>query len=347
LKPIILLGTERSGTNLLRRTIGAHSQIAAPPPSGLIANMAPYRHKYLNGRVSCGVELWVRVALALIDSHPSDWEMKFSVEDILERIEGEPSHWKLFQILNELYAERHGASYWFSKEPGGLDWAYELLMNLPDAKFIYLVRDGRDVAASMLKGGVHEHHILGAAMRWSHDQVRGMQYLSDPLMKEKIFLIRYEDFLSSPDQTTESLFDFLGCDYESGILNSHSLKSAAAHSGRSEFWKNISKPIMKDNFGKYRKNISRYQVHVFETIAREQLTFFDYKCDFRDDVSLSFVKRSLMKVHAKFNKNIRLRDPKVKNEFTSRKRFFDVTKKLASSDTREELEEIVGEGKDV
>jgi len=327
-KPIILLGTERSGTNLLRRTLSAHSQIASPPASGLIANMAPYRHKYLSGKVPNGVRSWVLAALALIDAHPSSWEMDFSVDDILARMGEEASHWKLFQVLNTLFAEKHHASYWFSKEPGGLDCAYELLTNLPDAKFIYLIRDGRDVAASMLKGGVHAQHIYEAAEIWKHDQLRGMQYLSDSYMRKKIFLVRYEGFLAAPDEITGSLFDFIGCGHENNVLHAHESASISRHASGSEFWKNLSKPIMADNLGKYKKALSRDQIHLFETVAREQLDFFRYTPEFKGDSSLTYLKKRVMQVHSKFNKRVNMRDDKISSEFKAREKFTAVSRKI-------------------
>lgn len=332
IKPIILLGTERSGTNLLRRTLDAHSQIASPPPSGLLANMVPYRHKYLNGNIQNGMESWVLAALALLDTHPSNWEIKLSAEEVLARIGGERSHWKLFQILNEIYAEKHHASYWLSKEPGGLNYAYELLLNLPKAKFIYLVRDGRDVASSMIKYGLHAQHIYTAANIWRNDQLRGMQYMSDPCMKNKIFLVRYEEFLASPNEIMASLFNFIGCEYEDHVLDSYQNASVLRYASRSELWKNLSNPIMKDNSAKYKKLLSKSQVHLFETIAIEQMEFFGYPPEFADDVSLSFLKRMVFDVHAKFNKRINMLKPRIKKEIKIREEFSLVSSRIAQGE---------------
>ncbi len=92
------------------------------------------------------------------------------------------SFWSIFKTLNDIYAEEEGNTYWFSKEPNLFNYIYEIKMHMPDAKFIYMARDGRDVVASMLKGGVHANHISEAAHIWSNDQKKCLNALSDPLL---------------------------------------------------------------------------------------------------------------------------------------------------------------------
>jgi len=329
MQPLILLGTERSGTNLLRRTLEAHSEIASAPPSGLIANMARYRHLYLNGYVENGFRSWVRAALALIDAHPSDWELNISEDEVISRVGDNLSHWRLFEVLNELYAEKKRASYWFSKEPGALDWGYELLAYIPNIKFVYLVRDGRDVAASMLKGGVHEQHIYGAAKRWKHDQLRAMQYLSDSVIKERTFIIRYEDFIADDVSVSKELFDFIGCDYDDKVTLAYEQETIKRHARNSEFWYNLSKPVMKDNFGKYKKSLSRSQINVFESICRKELEFFGYPCESTEDIVLSSVTRGFMLLQTRINRIANKRDKNIKEEFDKRAKFSEISSNIS------------------
>ena len=328
MQPVILLGTERSGTNLLRRYLDAHDEIASPPPAGLIAPMASCSHLYLDGRYGDdGMAQWVRAALALIGAHPADWDMEISPDDILPRIHG-PSHWDLFRAFNELYAERHRASTWFSKEPEAVHHVADLVEHLERVKFVYLVRDGRDVAASMLRGGVHDRHIYGAARRWYRDQAAGVQWLEDASVRERIHPVRYEDFIADPEAEMLKLLAFLGHTMDAAIFESHTNERIAKHTRNSALWENLSQPVKADNFGKYRQALSESEIALFESITREQLTYFGYTPDTppgsppavpsRLRIKLAMIEKAV-KDHA---------DPSIRREIRIRREFRTVVRKL-------------------
>ncbi len=327
MKPLILLATERSGTNLLRRIVDSHPQIAAPPPSGLIACMERQRYRYLYTNYQYNPKGWVCAALALIKSHPSDWGITIKADDVLSRID-EFSHWALYKTLNEIYAESHKASYWFSKEPGTLQCAYEILMHMPDAKFIYLIRDGRDVVSSMLEGGLHADHVFQAAHLWNSDQVRALNYLCDPCIRNKTFVVKYEDILSDDKKIIQDLFKFIGLEPTDSVFSSEFGSDAGNRSNDSMFWKNLDKPILKDNIGKYKDALPRREVQIFESIAGTAMEALGYKLEYSNKLKFGLLEKIKIIFETKLSKYKKKINPVIRREVEIRSEFREMTKKI-------------------
>lgn len=331
--PVILLGTERSGTNLLRRYLDSHTSIASPPPAGLISPMADYSYLYLTGRFGADeMTQWVKVALALIDAHPSDWEISISVEDVLPRLQGK-SHWDLFRAFNELYAEKESAEIWLSKEPEAIHHCYEIVAHMPSARFIYLVRDGRDVAASILRGGVHEQHIHGVAKRWHRDQIQGMRLLADPLMRDRIHVVNYENFIANHEVVLGEILEFIGCAWQEGLLASHTNARMERQSKRSRLWKNLDQPIKSDNFGGYKTKLSVSQIRTFETVARDPMSFFDYEVAAPNETSILPGPGLRVRLETMLNVVRNRASKSIREERRNRKAYRAVVSRIMSGDT--------------
>jgi len=273
--PIILLSSERSGTNLLRALLSTHSEIASPPPCGMLDVLAENQFKYLSPMHSTHMPELIEEAITLTQTHMNPWGIELKEEIVNKRI-GSPSFWGLFSTINEIYAEHHGCSFWFSKEPGSFNYIYNLKAHFPKAKFIYMTRDGRDVAASMLKGRLHEFHIYTAAKRWAREQRLCLNAYCDPEVHGQVFLMRYEDLIGNTESILTNLMRFLGLDFEQEQLNFHQNKDVIKHSKKSKFWRNLSSPIDKSNKGTYKKSLSRRQIEIFESYAWNEMKALDY-----------------------------------------------------------------------
>ena len=91
-----------------------------------------------------------------------------------------------------------------------------LLFVCPDARFIYLYRDGRDVARSRMATGVARNYWT-AAEPWmtAEDQAKKMR--SD-LPEGRWLEIRYEDLILRTRQTLTRICEFMGASYDDAIF---------------------------------------------------------------------------------------------------------------------------------
>lgn len=289
-KQIILLASERSGTNLLRAIVSMHPDISSPPPCSVVSLLAKRAYKYLMPTHSDHLDALIEDAVLATQTHLNKWDIALDQQDIRRRMPT-PSFWGLFQALNEIYAEKEGCTSWFSKEPDLFTYIYEIALHMPNARFVYLVRDGRDVAASMLRGGIHEYHIYGAACRWAAEQRACLTALSDPLLRNRVFMLKYEDLIAEPETCIVQLMDFLGMCFDASQLEFYKNEAVLKHAQLSEFWKNLSKPIDAANHGNYRSELQPREIEIFESVAEQEMQLLDYKFDYTHHKRISRFNR--------------------------------------------------------
>ncbi len=68
--------------------------------------------------------------------------------------------------------------------------------------------------------------------------------------------------------------------------------SNTAKSGK--MWENVVKPVMADNTGKYRKEMSEQEIKIFECVAGGTLTKLGYRLDFPESRKLIFTQEELI-----------------------------------------------------
>jgi len=276
--PIILLASERSGTNLLRALVSSHTAVASPPPCSIVDVLANNHFRYFPPSAPPYLAELSEDAITLTQSHLNPWDISLTPQMIMERM-GPASFWELFRVVNELYAEKMASAFWFSKEPGLFRHIYEIRSHMPNAKLVYMTRDGRDVAASMINAGVHEFHVYNAAQHWVLDQRYCLCALSDPMIRDQMFMLKYEELIESPEAVMRRLMSFVGLEYESSQMEFYKNKSVMIHAGKSKFWKNISNPIDSSNKGKYRKSLGTSGTRIFESVAWREMNLLGYPLD--------------------------------------------------------------------
>ncbi|GAN31521.1 sulfotransferase [Candidatus Brocadia sinica JPN1] len=79
----------------------------------------------------------------------------------------------------------------------------------PDAKFIHIVRDGRDVFDSWRKMNSFNDNVAAAALDWRYKLFR-IEKSFKKIPEENKITIRYEDLLENPENTIKSICSVIG-----------------------------------------------------------------------------------------------------------------------------------------
>lgn len=103
---------------------------------------------------------------------------------------------------------------WVEKTPRHVHRIGKILAWLPQARILYVVRDGRDVVYSLMQRG---YQLEDGVTRWIDDNRAGLQFLNDP----RVHLLRYEDLVSNFDSTLRRVLFFLGEDFDSRMREFH------------------------------------------------------------------------------------------------------------------------------
>ncbi|MDD5669424.1 MAG: sulfotransferase [Candidatus Omnitrophica bacterium] len=272
--PFFIIGTERSGTNLLRLILNAHSGIAIPHPPHIMKNFFSLEPLYGDLSVDTRFKRLISDVVKMVELHPYPWEVSIDRERIFYEAK-QRDLINIFFAIYEQYRESTGKRRWGCKSTFMVYHVALIRHYYPRAQFIFMVRDGRDVAASARKTIFNRYNVYYTANLWKKEQQLGISWLRR-LSGDNICLVKYEDILSRPTETVQSLCSFLHEPYEENMLNFFSTQEARKSGGLSAAWKNTSSPILKDNCGKFKIELKPREIRLFESIACHELNCFSY-----------------------------------------------------------------------
>jgi hypothetical protein len=218
------VGCPRSGTTLLRRIGDAHPQLAVVHETRWI----PRTYEFRRGLTP---EAFVTPKLLKRMRDPLRLRRLEIDEGDLERLFGNGAgvpFASFVTALFDLYGERHGKRFVGDKSPGYVRYMPMLHALWPHAKFVHIIRDGRDVCLSLLdwqKGATsystfYDAPITTAGVWWEW-YVRlgreGRGRLGPGLCHE----LCYETLVAEPERECARLCEFLGLPYEDSMLRFH------------------------------------------------------------------------------------------------------------------------------
>ena len=215
--PIFLVAAERSGTTLLRLMLDGHPQIAWPCEFDYALEWPAATRTGWPDLVDFWAALadnrQARQARVLIDP-------KLAFPDLVRSLFSQHRARTRKPVLG-VTVHRH----------------YEQLLRLwPDARFIHLVRDGRDVARSHVEMG-WAGNLWAAAKPWREAE-RTWHSLAARIPENRRMELRYETLVRAPERELTRICTFLGVDYATEMLEYPLHSTYAAPSARfAERWR--------------------------------------------------------------------------------------------------------------
>lgn len=288
--PIFLICSERCGSNLISSVLGTHPEVYAHPPYHLGLDLISRLHEVARGGVSSPAwQALKQNAVEQVTRHRGGEEAARLKEWLNQQVEISPGAIARF-VFCEMPLEARG-KHAFVKE----NYVHRLLFFFidcfPDAKFVFQVRDPRDFLASSMARrerwlGNKFGSIRNALHVWREDQVGGLTALG-LLGPERVFLQRYEDLVSRFDEVVGGLCAFLGLNFDEGMRKFHEGERSERLAVQGGQWQNLNKPLMTENFRKYRQGLSRGQVKIVEAYVGDLMDRFGYPREYTGPASPS------------------------------------------------------------
>ena len=274
-KVIFLLSSERSGSNLLTKVLNGHKDICGPSTKHLFSIVLRNIFRYGDYSKSKNWSKLVNDTITIINSTFSEWRIHFKVKDVNKNVKvGDLGKLLLFFYKKE--ARFTKKKHLFIKENHLYEFFPYLQKLYPNAFYIYLTRDPRDMAISWQNNPNHLGGILCGANQWKFDNQRFL-LIENIIEKNKIYRIKYENLLKNFKKETKKLINFLSIEYDDSIKFFYKDETAILNSSKTKAWKNISKKIITDNSNKFLKILSSKQVSLIEKITNNEMRYLNYK----------------------------------------------------------------------
>jgi hypothetical protein len=224
---LFVIGCPRSGTTLLARMLGAHPDLA-------IVNETHWLGRWYEKRKDLTKEgLATPQLLDRLLEHRKFAQHFGLTRDELERLAGrEPLPYAtLMSRLFDGYAAKRGKRLAGDKDPGYVKYADTLHELWPRARFVHLIRDGRDVALSAMSWSkarrlarrfpTWQNDPAATAALWWEYHVRLGKEAGARLGASSYRELRYEALVTQPEAELRAICAFLDLPYNGAMLRYH------------------------------------------------------------------------------------------------------------------------------
>jgi hypothetical protein len=196
-------------------------------------------------------------------------------------------------VFYALYAERFDKRRWGDKTPPYLDRMTDVWASYPAARFIHIIRDGRDVALSVKDQPFGPNSLDDAARSWVERIERARRQAT--LVPHYLEVV-YEDLVRDPERELRRICDYVRLDWDPAMLRYHDraaerlaeehrdlplphLGVTVSASERTETHRRLLEPPALDRIGRWRALMSAREKEQFARIAGEMLERLGYPLD--------------------------------------------------------------------
>jgi len=255
MRPIFIVGCERSGTTMLAARLGTAARTVCLPESQFVLE---------NATDACFSLEEAKGLAARIKAHfrYKAWREVGSQPPQFTSAEPQPYR-SIISAFVRSYAtavEKSDADVFIEHSPNNLFHIDRLIGAFPDCRIVHIVRDGRAVAASILPLDFGPCDILHAASFWATRIAVGLaaerQYGPD-----RIITVKYEDLVAQPQHQEDAIFAFAGLHRVAGTegtpegfrrpgyaRSTHDLVGKPPDPSRLDAWKKVLGPRQLEMF---------------------------------------------------------------------------------------------------
>ena len=270
-EPVFIVGCPRSGTTLLQLLIDLNTDYAIPPESFVFQR---YGTLLAEPRMLEEGQAESLARLLRHDSRLKRWNLP---ADLLPRFDGRgpvSSH-KVITEFFEAYARFREKSRWGEKTPQHAENLPGILRAFPHAKILHMLRDPRDVVASYTKAVFGPETALLAARRWKHYAVLVEEHTSD-LSSEQFRTVKYEDLVTTPEQTVASLLEILAHGGQGIRVSLADSPLGSVYEGISNAHTAVTRQVDPSSVGRWRSRLTPREAQEVEFVTGEIMQRFGY-----------------------------------------------------------------------
>lgn len=279
-----ILGRPRTGTTLLRSLFDAHPNVLIPWECQFMLNLYPRYGK---------IRHWTKKTLGNF-YHDLREQWQFSswnvdhgkLEADLMACEGDAEYTDICRVVylnHQSFFPKEEILLIGDKNHGYTIYAHRLKKLLPDAKFIYILRDYRDNYQSVKNVDFEIPVVSLVVYKWKYFYRKALQAAEK--YPGSFYFIRYEDLVTDPSAEFGKLCDFLGIPYAPEVFDFYKMKEKVAEKYPADILekhhKSLFNPVNTSRIGLWEKSLNRRQVRIADQVAGKYAETAGYKRKFR------------------------------------------------------------------
>lgn len=272
--PFFIVGTGRCGSTLLQAMLISHPHIAIPPETHFFAELDP-AVAFADPLPPAADEAYLEACARA--RHFA--ELGLSRDGLARALAAGRRDarslfvWVLEQLLGE-QTVRHARVG--EKTPRHEQAVPRIAQLFPDARFVHIHRDPRDVVASILEMEWRSSDSVAALARECRRTYRRQARFARELGPERHLTVRYEDLVAEPEAVLERVCAFLGESFEPAMLR-YPERPEAGFVASEAAWKAATRaPLDPSRIGRYRSALGARDIRRIEGVLREELPALGY-----------------------------------------------------------------------
>ncbi|MCI5144167.1 MAG: sulfotransferase [Candidatus Electrothrix sp. AR3] len=258
--PIIIGGTGRSGTTLLRVMLDTHPNLCAGPETWLFTPQ-------------------------LINVSQLAKNFDISEKNVLNILHQSRSRGEFIDIFFTKYLNQCGKRRWAEKTPANIENMDFIFKTFPDARFIEMVRDGRDVVCSLRTFPRHKvvndklvplntwNPLDQCIKRWIQATEHSRPYWNHP----QYMRVRYEDLINQTEATLYDVCAFIGELFDSSMLQYYKITRQSRDTTRFPQNPEATKPLYKNAINRWKSDFCEQDKRMFKIMSGDLLEIFGYE----------------------------------------------------------------------
>jgi hypothetical protein len=183
------------------------------------------------------------------------------------------------RILMQEVARVQGVERWAVWGPDNLLYMRTIKAQMPDARFIHMIRDGRDVALSMHTEGFirpiawdRKNSLLVAGLHWQWKVRTGLQQA--PMLAPDYLEVRFESLVSNPQAVLADVSRFVGCELVYDRIERNGVGTVKTTNSS---FRSLSKDLAANPVGRWRRCLSSSQIASLEACVGDLLQSLGYE----------------------------------------------------------------------
>jgi hypothetical protein len=275
--PFFIVGSGRSGSTLLRMMLICHSRLTIPTETWYLIPLVKQfsLHRPLNPEE-------ISSAVSIITGHYRWPDLKLDTQEFRQRVNllSRPRVSDIAEVVYRWHMESEGKPRWGDKTPVYIEIVPQLARMFPNARFIHLVRDGRDVAKSFQATGwvtrwLHDNtsewnRALACYWRWARSEFR-----------DRILLVRYEDLVLETETTLREICRFIGEEFEPQMLAWEGKVDEQVSPREEPYQRKLKQRIGAEGVARWKREMSGWELFVAESFMASHLARLGYELRYR------------------------------------------------------------------